>query len=93
MQNRIIEFENKCMVTKRDRWAGGTDWGFGIGICKLFYMANGDLLYTTENSIQYTVIIYVGKKSEREQICVYAYLNYFVVQEISSQHCKLTLLQ
>ena len=29
------------------------------------------LLYSTENSTQYTVIIYGGKESEREQICVY----------------------
>ena len=31
------------------------DWGFGIGICTLRYMeqfANGDLLYSTENSTQ-----------------------------------------
>ena len=30
-----------------------------------------DLLYNTENSTQYSAIIYVGKESEREWMCVY----------------------
>ena len=34
-------------------------------------MANGDLLYSTENSTQYSVINYVGKESEREWMCEY----------------------
>ena len=45
---------------------------FGTGICTLRYMellVNGDLLYSTENSIQYSVIIYMGKESEREWMC------------------------
>ena len=57
------------MVTKAESWGvRGMDWGFGIGICTPWYMeqlANGDLLYSTENSTQYSVIIYVGKESER----------------------------
>ena len=47
---------------------GGMDWGFGIGICTLRSMeclANGDLMYSTENSVQYSVIIYLGKESEK----------------------------
>ena len=32
-----------------------------------------DLLYSTENSIQYSVITYVGKESERKWMCVYTY--------------------
>ena len=41
------------------------DWGSRTGIGTLRYMerlANGDLVYSTENSIQYSVIIYVGKE-------------------------------
>ena len=44
------------------------DWGFGIGICTLLYMekmVNGDLLYSTVNSIQYPVITYMRKESEK----------------------------
>ena len=66
----------KLMVINGDRWwgVGGMDWEFGIGIGTLRYMewlANKDLLYSTENSTQYSVIIYVRKESEREWICVY----------------------
>ena len=50
-----------------------------------------DLLYSTENSTQYSVIIYVGKESEREWICAYVRLGHFVVQQQLSQPCKLTI--
>ena len=30
-----------------------------------------DLLYSTVNSTQYSVITYMGKGSEKEQMCVY----------------------
>ena len=63
------DFENKLMVTKGDRrsWVEGGS-GFGIGTCTLRYMESlaKDLLYSTENSTQCSVIIYVGKQSERE---------------------------
>ena len=55
------------MVTKGDRRQGGMDWGFGTGICTLWYMEwldNGDLLYW--NSTQYSLVIYMGKESEKE---------------------------
>ena len=43
-------------------------------MCTLRYMewlANKDLLCSTENSIQYFVIIYVGQESERDgYVCV-----------------------
>ena len=64
------------MLTKGDMWGwvGGLDWDFGIGICTLRYMeqlANRDLIYSSENFNQYSVMIYVGKESEREEICAY----------------------
>ena len=34
------------------------------------YIINNGLLYNTGNSIQYPVITYVGKESEKEWICV-----------------------
>ena len=69
-RNRLTDFDT-FMVTKRDR-SGRVGWsglGFGIGICSLRYMqwlAPRDLLYSTENSAQYSVIICLGKESERE---------------------------
>ena len=35
------------------------------------WMVNGDLLSSPGNSIQYSVITYMGKVSENEWICVY----------------------
>ena len=72
-RNRLTDFE-KLMVTKGDGPGWGMDRGVGIGLCTLRYMerlTNGDLLYSTESSTQYSVIIYVGKESEREWMCVY----------------------
>ena len=54
------------MLAKGDRWGwGGRDCGFGIGTCTLRYMewlANRDLLYSTGNSTQYSVMVYMGKE-------------------------------
>ena len=33
-------------------------------------LANGELLYSTGNSTKYSVIIYIGKESEKEWMCV-----------------------
>ena len=60
------------------------DWRFAISICTLRFMEQSviaDLLYSTGNSIQYSVIIYMGKESEKEWMCVYIKLNHFVVQQ------------
>ena len=61
------DFKNKLMVTKGDRLGGGMVWVFGIGMCTLLYMewmVNGNLLYGTGNSAQYSLITYTGKESE-----------------------------
>ena len=55
---------------------GGMKRGFGIGVCTLKYMEwlAKDTCRTaqgTGNSTQYSVIIYVGKDSEREWMCVH----------------------
>ena len=48
---------------------GGMGWEFGTGLCTLRYTApNGDLLCSTGKSTQYSVIIYMGKESEKERI-------------------------
>ena len=66
------DLENKLMVTTGERWGEGIDWEFGTGIYTLLYMEwmiNRDLLYSTENTIQYSMISNVGKESEKECIC------------------------
>ena len=60
-RNRLIDFENKLIVTKVDRWKwGGIDWRFGISV-----LANRDLLYCSGNSTQNSVLISMGKESEK----------------------------
>ena len=67
----------KLMVTKVDMLSMGRldGGGIGIGICTLRdmeWLANWDLLYSTENCTKYSVIIYVGKECESEWMSVYA---------------------
>ena len=53
---------------------GGINQEFGINIYALLYIKqiiNKDLLYSTGNSTQYTVITYMGKESEKEWKYVY----------------------
>ena len=48
------------MVTKAERWGGGINWEFGIDIYILLYInyiTNKDLLCSTGNYAEYSVII------------------------------------
>ena len=57
--------------------AGGL--GLANGHCwHMEQVANGDLLNDTGNSTQYSVIIYMGKESEKEWMHVYVQLNHLV---------------
>ena len=52
----------------------GINWVIGIDRYTLQcikQITNKDLLYSTENSIQYSVMAYMGKESEKEWIYVY----------------------
>ena len=64
------------MVIRGETWGKMTDWDFETGICTLLYIewiTNKDLLYSTGNSTQYSVVAYMGKESEkRMDICVCA---------------------
>ena len=53
------------MVTKRETWAEGIHQELGININTLLLIrliANKDLLYSTGNSIQYSLITYMRKE-------------------------------
>lgn len=56
-------------------------------------LSNRDQMYSTENSIQYSVTIYGSKESEREWMCMHMYNRVTVVQQKLSQTCKLNILQ
>ena len=55
--------------------AGGINWEIGIDIYTLLYIkqiTNKDILYSTGNSTQYSVMAYMGKESKKGWIYVYA---------------------
>ena len=60
---------------------------------KIETMGNKDLLCSTENSTQYSVMIDVGKEIERKWICIHVWLTHLVVQQKLSQCCKSTIFQ
>ena len=71
-RNRVTDVENNLIVTSeevgRDKWETGTD------IHTLLYIkqkTNKDLLYSTGNSGQCSLMTYMGKESKKEWIWVY----------------------
>ena len=80
---------NDCM------W-GGTITEFGSDVYAPPYLkqiGNKALLYSTENSTQYSVITYMGKESEEEWICVCEWLIHCAVHLKPTQQCSSTTLQ
>ena len=63
-RNRLIYFKNKLMATKGEGMGEGMDWGYRTGICTplhVEWIVNRDLLNSTRNSIEYSVITYWEK--------------------------------
>ena len=56
----------------------------------IYKIINKDLLYSTENSTQYSVITYMGKESEKEWLYTYVQMNHF--GDFISLHEKVCLL-
>ena len=58
-RNRLIDLEDKFMVTRGEGWRGGIAWELGIDMYTLLYskqITNKDLLHSTGNAAQYSVI-------------------------------------
>ena len=73
-QNRLTDFKIKLTVTKGEMWRGRINEEFGINIYTLLYIkqiTNKELLYSTGNCTQHSIITYTGKESEKEWIYVY----------------------
>ena len=67
-RSRVTDVENKLMVTRG--WGGGISWEIGIDIYTLLYIkyiTNKNLLYSTGNSTQYSVLAYLGKESKKKR--------------------------
>ena len=56
-------------------------------------ITNENLLYSTGNSTQCSVVTQKGRKSKRGNICIYAQLIHSAEQQRLTQHCKATIFQ
>ena len=68
-----MDVDNKPMATKGGR-EGGMNWEIGIDIYTILYtkqITNENLLYSTGNSTQRSVVTEMGRKSKKEWIYVY----------------------
>ena len=76
------EVESQRLVTvslssKGKGWGQGLNQELGINIYTLLYIkqvTNKDLLYSTGNSTQYSVMAYMGKESKRKNTSGYMYM-------------------
>ena len=66
---------------------------YALLILHIKQVTNENLLYSTGNSIQYSVMASMGRKSKKQGIYIYMYLIHFVVQQKLTQHCTATILQ
>ena len=57
------------------------------------HVCKENLLYSIENSTQFSVITYMERKSKKEWIYVYTQLIHFSVHLKLTQHCKETICQ
>ena len=92
LRNRLIQ---KCI------WGGGWDemgyWDWPIYTTDTIYKRdNNNLfnrLYSTENATQCSAVTQIGRKLQKEGICVNAWLIHFAVQQKLTQHCIAIQLQ
>ena len=88
-RNRPADLKSTFMVTRRERKGINLEVGINIYIpLYIKYIANKDLLYSTENSKKYFVITCKWKESEKEYTQTHIYLNRCVVHLKLTQHCE-----
>ena len=66
-QNRVTHIENKLMVTRGSSLGREMSWEIGIDkytLLDIKQTANKNLLCSTGNSTQYSVMTYMGKESK-----------------------------
>ena len=73
-QKQIHSLRRQIYGYQVERMGVGIHWDFGIGMYTLLYLkqiTNKDLLYSTENSAQYSAVTQMKKELEKEQTHVY----------------------
>ena len=72
-QKQTYRYREQPCGCQEERGGREKDWEFGISRCKLLYIAwinNKILLYSSGNYIQYLIINYNRKESEKEYIYI-----------------------
>ena len=80
------------MVAQEERWEEGMVRKFGMSVYTLLHLkwiTNKDLLYSTWNSAQCYVAVWIGGEFGGEWIHVYVWLSPFAIYLKPSQHCLL----
>ena len=79
---------------KRDgrNWQTGTDIYTLLTLC-IKYVASENLLHSSDNSTQCSVVTETGKKSRKEGMYAYAQLIHYAVEQKITQHCKAIIPQ
>ena len=68
-------------------------WKLLTLLCKKWKM-NKNLLYSTRNFFQYSLMTYMGVESKKEWIYIYVQLTRFAVQQkLANEHCKSAIVQ
>ena len=73
-QKQTHRHRKQIYITKGERWGRRYNLGDLDYTHTLLYrtqIISKDLLFSTGNSTQYSVIIYMGKESEKEQVYIY----------------------
>ena len=98
-RNVFAEQKQTQRLRKHVQWPKGTHWlGWTEGVelayahWGLWWLVHRDLLSHTENPTQYSVIMCMGKGSEKEWMCGHGSRNPLVVQLQWSPPCKSTSL-
>ena len=75
VSNRLVDLENKLMVTKGEMGEACKLGGWDEHIHNVLYIKQiiKDLRYSAGNATQYSVITYMEKESEKEQVYVYVW--------------------
>ena len=81
IKNKLMKKKkkNKLMVTKGEKGWGGINQELGINRYTLLYMNKKVQLHGIGNQIQYLMIPYNGKESEK--VHVHIYMNHFAIHQ------------
>ena len=84
---------NLWLLKGKGGWGELGVWDYHIYTTIYKWITNKDLLYSTGSYIQYFIITYMGKESEKEYTHAQVKWNHFALHFKLTQHCISTKLQ